>query len=197
MIDEFARQVFGDAQGVFLLIFAFERGAADGVDRLALLVHDVVVFEQVFAGLEVLGLDGLLRAFDAPRDELRFDGHALGHAQAIHQRLDALAAEYTQQIVFERKVKARGTRIALAAGAAAQLVVDAAGFVALGAEDVQSAQGDHFVALGPALIGELVVDGLPLLERHLEDFAFDLEEHHGRRGGASPPSAPITAEAAA
>ena len=46
---------------VLLLVDAFEQLAAHAVDRLALLVHHVVVFEQVFAGFEVLRFDGLLR----------------------------------------------------------------------------------------------------------------------------------------
>ena len=192
------REILGDAQGVFFLVFAFERRAADGVDRFALLVHYVVVFEQVFAGLEVLRLDGLLRVFDAARDQLGFDGHAFGHAQAVHQGLDALAAEDAQQVVFEREEEARRAGIALAAGAAAKLVVDAAGLVAFGAENVQAAERDDFVALAAALLGELIVDRLPLIERNLEDFSFDLEQHHVRRGTLFVlPSAPITAEAAA
>ena len=40
----------------FFLVDAFEQAAAQAVDGLALLVHDVVVFEQVFAGFEVLRL---------------------------------------------------------------------------------------------------------------------------------------------
>ena len=43
------------------------------------------------------------------------------------------------------EVEARAARVALAAGAAAQLVVDAARLVALGADDVQAAGGDHLV----------------------------------------------------
>jgi hypothetical protein len=43
--------VFGDE---LLLGDAFHELAAEGVDGLALLVHDVVVLEDVFAGLEVL-----------------------------------------------------------------------------------------------------------------------------------------------
>ena len=160
---QFARKIFGDAQRVIFLFLAFERGAANRVDRLALLVHHVVVFEQVFAGLEVLRFDGLLRVFDAARNQLGLDGNAFGHAQAVHQGLDALAAEHAQQVVFEREEEARGARIALAAGAAAKLVVDAPGLVALGAEDVQAAEGDDFIVLGAALLGELIVDRLPLI----------------------------------
>ena len=53
-----------------LLVLAFEQRAAHAVDGLALLVHDVVVFEQVFAGGEVLRFHGLLRGGDALGDEL-------------------------------------------------------------------------------------------------------------------------------
>ena len=63
----------------------------------------------------------------------------------------ALAAEDAHQVVFERQVEARAARVALAAGAAAQLVVDAARLVALGAEDVQAARRQHLLLLGVAL----------------------------------------------
>ena len=43
----------------FLLLHAFQQLMAQAVHGLALLVHHVVVFEEVFAGFEVLRLDGL------------------------------------------------------------------------------------------------------------------------------------------
>src|SRR5580704_7152064 len=105
-----SRGIFGDSQCVIFLVFAFQRGATDGIDRLALLIHHIVVFEQVFAGFEVLGFDGLLG-------------------------LHAFATEDAEEIIFEREEKARGAGIALTAGAAAKLIIDAAGFVALGAKN--------------------------------------------------------------
>ena len=56
---------------------------------------------------------------------------------------DAVRAEQAHQIVFERDEKVRGTGIALARATAAQLAVDAAGFVALGADHVQAAEFGH------------------------------------------------------
>ena len=58
-----------------------------------------------------------------------------------------LAAEDPHQVVLEGQVEARRARVALAAGAAAELVVDAAGLVALGADDVQAAEGDDLLVL--------------------------------------------------
>ena len=121
--------------------------AAQAVDRLALLVHDVVVLEQVFARFEVLRFDGFLRALDALGDHLRLDGHALFHAQPLQQGADPLLGEDAHQVVFEGEIEARLAGIALAAGAAAELVVDAPRLVALGAEDEEAAGFDHLLVL--------------------------------------------------
>jgi hypothetical protein len=124
-------------------VAALQHLPAQRIDGLALLVHDVVVLEQVLADVEVVALDLLLRVLDGPVDERVLDGDVLFHPQALHQAGDPLGAEDAHQVVFERKIEARAARVALAAGAAAELVVDAAGLVALGAEDVQAAGGEH------------------------------------------------------
>ena len=206
-IDEIERDVFRFLENELALILAFERGAANRVNRFALLVHHVVVFEQVFASVEVLRFDRLLRLFDAAGNHFRFDGHAFGHAEAKHQRLDALAAEDAHEIVFEREEEARRAGIALTTGATAKLVVDAAGFVAFGAENVQAAERDDFIVFGFALLREIIVDRLPLVGRHLKNLAFVLEQNHRRAMGcavspaalmfAAAGSWPMTAGAAA
>ena len=53
----------------------------------------------------------------------------------------------THQIVLQGQVELALTGIALTTGTAAQLVVDTAGFVALGAEHVQTAELDDFLML--------------------------------------------------
>ena len=53
------------------------------------------------------------------------------------------------------RIEARTAGIALAAGAAAKLVIDAARFVPLGADDVQAAERDHFIVLAVGLRLEL------------------------------------------
>ncbi len=130
--------------------------AAHAVHRLALLVHDVVVFEDVFAGGEILRLDRLLRGGDALGDHLALDGHILFHAQAQHQILHLGSAEDAHQIVLQGEIEARAAGIALASRASAKLVVDAAGVVPLRAQNVQAAERHHFVVL---LVG-LRFDGL-------------------------------------
>jgi hypothetical protein len=115
------------------------------VDHAALIVGDVVVFEQLLADVEVARFDAVLRLGDGAVDDRVLDRLAFGHLELLHDRAEALAAEDAQQRVFERQVEARRPGIALAPGAAAQLVVDAPRLVALGADDVQPARCDHRV----------------------------------------------------
>ena len=151
-------QVLARVDDVFLpssswnLILPSRICAAQRVDVLALLVHHVVVLEQMLADGEVLRLDLLLRALDGPGDHAVLDRHAFFHAEPLHQAGDAVRAEDAHQVVFEREIEARRAGVALASGAAAQLVVDAPRLVALGADDVQAAGGDHLVVLGVALL---------------------------------------------
>src|SRR5260370_4722865 len=159
-VYQFAGDVFGDAEDVVALIFSLQRGTPNAVNGLALLVHYVVVFEQVLAGIEVLGLDGFLGVFNTARNELGLNGHALGHTQAIHQGLDTLAAEDAHEVVFEREEKARGAGVALAAGAAAQLIVDAAGFVGPRAPKLPPLPLLDLLMFGPALAAKLVLCGI-------------------------------------
>ena len=56
------------------------------------------------------------------------------HAEFPHQGGDALGTKKAHQLVFQRQVKAGAAGVSLAAGATPELVVDAAGFMALGPE---------------------------------------------------------------
>ena len=200
-IHQLICNLFRLLQHELFLIRAFENCAARGINRFALLVHHVVVFEQMFSRFEVLCFDGLLRVLDSLADQPRFDRNAFRHAQPVHQRLHALAAENPQQIVLERKEESRRSRIALPSSASSQLIVDAPRLMTLGAENVQSAHRHHFVVFSAALLRELVVDRLPLIQRHLINLAFLLEQNHWRLLPAPFPSpqrlAPLPAPRAA
>ena len=99
----------------------------------------------MLADIEVVAFDLGLRVLDRLVDHARLDGHVILDAQAVHDAADALAAETAHEIVFHAQVEAALARIAQAAGAATQLVVDAARFVAFGADDVEAALGDAHV----------------------------------------------------
>ena len=79
----------------------------------------------------------------------RIDGlHGLvvRELEALDDVVDAVAGEEAHELVLGGEVEAGLARVALAAGAAAQLVVDAARLVALGAEHVEAAELAHPLA---------------------------------------------------
>src|SRR5688572_13667812 len=134
---------------------------------LALVVGHVVVFQQLLADIEVARLDLDLRALDRARHHAVLDRLALGHLQHHHDAVDAVSGEDAQQRVLERHVEARAARVALPAGAAAQLVVDATRLVSLGADDVQAAGLDHLVVQLLPFAAQLVDARLLFLDRDL------------------------------
>src|SRR6185312_873931 len=79
------------------------------------------------------------------------------HARHLQQALGThRVAEDAHQVVFHRQIEAAGARIALAPGTAAQLIVDTARLVPLGADDVQPTRRQHLgMALFPGGAGLL------------------------------------------
>ena len=74
-----------------------------------------------------------------------FDGDTAFGSEAVEDGGGAVEREEAQQRVFKREVEAAGAWVALTACASAQLVVDAAAFVAFCTDDVQAACCDHLV----------------------------------------------------
>ena len=112
----------------------------------------VVVLEHALADEEVLLLDLLLRLLDLLGEHLRLDrllvALVVDRAEAVEDLVDPVAGEEADEVVLGGEEEARLAGVALAAGAAAQLVVDAARLVALGAADEEAA-GLHDRRRGP------------------------------------------------
>ena len=106
-------------------VLALKHRLTLGVDDGTLLVHHVVVLEDVLTDFEVARLDGLLCGAHTLRHAFRLDRLAFRHALG-HDAGDELRVEQTHQVIFQRQVEAGLARIALTAGTAAQLVVDTA-----------------------------------------------------------------------
>ena len=136
------------------------------VDHLALLVHHLVVFEDILADLGVALLHRVLGPLDGLGDHGRLDGRVLGQG-LVHHPAHGPGGEQAHQVVLQRQVEPALARVALAARPAPELVVDPAALVALRAQHVEAAQLDHPLPLGVGgggvLGGELVQAGRPLL----------------------------------
>ena len=172
------------------------------VDLLALAVHDVVEAQQVLADLEVARLDLALRRLERLVEPAMGQRLVVGHALLLDPVEHLVVAEDAHQVVFQRQEELRRAGIALAARAAAQLVVDAAALVALGADHVEAARLAHDLAvaldagadlgldprelgLALGLVGELGGDlGLALAHQHLDVAAeLDVGAAAGHVGG--------------
>src|SRR5256885_9707625 len=145
LVDAFLDDLAHVAEDVAARVRGFEDLPAVLVHDLPLLVHHVVVLDDVLAGVEVHSLDLLLRAGDRSRDPRMLDRLDL---EAVHQPAYAVGGrpEDLHQVVLERDEEAAGPRVALAPGTTAKLVVDAAAFMSLGADDVQPADVRHAFA---------------------------------------------------
>lgn len=89
------------AHDILTQVLAEEDLAALAVHDFTLLIHDIVILEDVLADVEVARLDLLLRVLDGIRDELVFDWLVLVHAELVHDARDAVRGEEAQQVVFE------------------------------------------------------------------------------------------------
>ena len=133
------------------MLLPLQHLVAVGVDHAPLLVHHVVVLEHAFADQEVLFLDLPLRFLDLLGEHPRLDRFLVAlvvdAAQFVEDPVDAVAREQPHEIVLGRQEETALARVALAAGAPAQLVVDAPRLVALGSADEQSARRHHAFAV--------------------------------------------------
>ena len=132
-------------------VAAVENPLAVAVDALPLLVHHLVVFEQVLADFEVAALRPSSGRLRCGGETIRLSIASPSFMPSrVSSVLDPLAGEDPHQVVFERQVEAAAAGIALAAATAAKLHVDAAGFVPLGADDVQAAELGDFLRPRPS-----------------------------------------------
>ena len=168
VIDEVVAHA-GDGLGDALVLHQVD---AVFEDFLALVVLDVVELQQVLADVEVARLDLLLRLLQRLVDPGMDDRLAFLQAKPRQHGVEPVGAEDPHQIVFQRQEEFRAAGIALTAGTAAQLVVDAARFVAFGADDVEPARPRH--GLGRlAALGRLDLDHVFRLQHEVAE-SFDV-----------------------
>ena len=129
-------------------VFALHDADALLKDYLALVVHHVVEFQEVFADVEVSGFDFLLGLFKRLVDPGMDNGFAFLETKLLQHGIHALGTEDSHQVVFKGEIEPGASGIALAAGTAAELIVDAAAFMAFCADDEEAPGGDDLLLVG-------------------------------------------------
>src|SRR3989344_5323380 len=137
-----------------------QKHKAQRIDRLALNIQDVVIRQDMLTCIKIHLLDAGLRFFEGARDHFVVDRLILRNTEGPHHALDHVGGKYFHEWVFERHEKLRLSRISLASGAAAELIVNATRFVPLSAKDDETANFfDFFVRLhAPRISTKLDVD---------------------------------------
>ena len=108
-------------------------------DHLTLIVHDIVIFQQLLAHVEVSRFNFLLGLLERLVNPTMDNRLTLFEAETLQHTVHAFRAENPHQIVFERQEKFGGARVALTSGTATKLVIDASAFVTLGTDDIKPA----------------------------------------------------------
>ena len=75
--------------------------AALAVEDFTLLVHDIVIFQDVLTDFKVVAFDFLLGLFNGPGDHLGRNRFVFIHAQLIHELGNIVRAEDTHEVVFQ------------------------------------------------------------------------------------------------
>ena len=110
------------------------------VDDLPLLVHDLVIIQQILTNTKVVALDLLLGVLNGIGQHLVGQFLVFGDLQGVEHIDHTLGTEQAHQVILQRDIEPGFTGIALSSGTAAQLVVDTSGFMPLGTDDLQTAQ---------------------------------------------------------
>ena len=76
------------------------------------------------------------------------NGFAFLEAQLLQHGIHALGTENAHEVIFKGEIEPGPAGITLTAGTAAELIVDAAAFMALGADDEEAAGGDDLLLVG-------------------------------------------------
>src|SRR5262249_39732856 len=116
------------------------------VNDLALVVGDIVIFQQLLTDIEVARFHLALRGLDRTRHDTGLDRFTFRHLQAVHDGAHTVARKNPQQRIVERQIETRRTRVALTARTTTQLVVDATRLMTLSADNVQAAL-PHYVLM--------------------------------------------------
>ena len=105
-IDQIGNNLMAHILHDFRQVFALHDFQTLAKDRLALVIHHIVEFQQLLADVEVAAFDLCLRLFKALVDPRVNDGLAFLHPQFRQNRIKPLRAENPHQIVFKAEEEA-------------------------------------------------------------------------------------------
>ena len=89
------------------------------IDQVTLLIHHIIILNQTFTDTEVVFLHFLLRTLDGVGNHVMLDHLAFLEAHTIHDACDSFRTKHTHQIILQRDIEYRTSRVTLTAGTTA------------------------------------------------------------------------------
>ena len=109
------------------------------VNNLTLLVHNIVILQDMLTNAEVTCFNLLLRIFDGLGNQAVFNRLIILHAQLIHDASNIITAEQAHQVILQAQEEFGRTGVTLTGATTAQLVINTTAFMTLGTDDMQTA----------------------------------------------------------
>ena len=131
-------QLLHHLENILVDIVSVQHGCTLLVDDLTLLVHNVVVVEDILPNRKVSALHLLLGGFDDLGEHPALDGHVLLYVQSTHHVFQTLPGKYPHQVILYGQEEAAFALVTLTTGTSAKLIIDPAGFMPLCTQNVQS-----------------------------------------------------------
>ena len=116
------------------------------VDNFTLIIIYLIVFHQILTDCEVVTLNLHLCFLYEPGNCFMLDLLALRNLQRIINRLYLLGTKQAHQIIIQRQIKLRLTRITLTSGTTTQLVVYSTGLMTFCTNNLQTTKLCHAFA---------------------------------------------------
>ena len=108
------------------------------VDNLSLIIHNLIVLQQVFTNTKVVTLDLLLCFLNCTGKHLMLNLLTIRNTHCVEHIDQFFRTEQTHQIIFQRNIETGFTRISLSTGTSTQLIINTTGFMTLGTNDFQT-----------------------------------------------------------
>ena len=120
-------------------ILSIQDAASFFIYNLSLLIHDLIIFQQILTDSKVVAFYLLLRLLNSGRQHLMLDLLAFFNTQFRKYVHQPLGAEQAHQIVFQGNIESGFSRISLTSGTSAQLVINTSGLMSLRTDDLKPA----------------------------------------------------------
>ena len=108
------------------------------INDLSLLIHNLIVFQQILTDSKVIALDLLLCFLNRTGEHLMLDLFSVLYTQCVEYTHQTFRTKQTHQIILQRNIETGFSRISLSSGTSAQLVVNTSGFMTLCTDDLKT-----------------------------------------------------------